>query len=231
VVNTTYAIEDITGRQGGFVSNTTLKSDLGGKTITAISADSSLETTWYTVTNTMVIRVPNTALDSTLKSIAPLVDYMDYRIVKADDVALQLLSNRLTQKRAAKYEERLTDAIDNRGKKLRETISAEEILLNQQEQSDRAKLASLSLMDQVQFSTINLYIYQKSVAMREMVFNEKAIESYQPGLGSRLLDSLETGWEIVAALLVFLTRLWALILLALIAYFIYRKYGHRFRSK
>jgi len=231
VVTTTYSIEDITASMGGFVSITTLNSNIDSKTTTVISRDSSLETTWYTVTNSMVIRVPNTALDSTLKAIAPLIDFMDFRIVKADDVALQILSNQLAQRRAAKHEERVANAIDNRGKKLTETVNAEELLLRQQEEADNARIANYSLMDQVKFSTINISMYQKQTAKRELVYNEKNIEAYQPGLGSRLLDALHRGWEMISALLVFLTGLWGFFLFGAILYILYRRFGHHFRGK
>ena len=121
VIKSTYDIEDITNQQGGFVTYTNLTSTINNVTTTPISEDSSLETTSYVVTNTITLRVPNTKLDTTLKEIARNIEYLDYRIIKAEDVALQILSNNLTQKRAAKNEERLTNAIDNRGRKLNET--------------------------------------------------------------------------------------------------------------
>ena len=147
VIKSTYDIEEITNRQGGFVTFTNLTSNIDNTTTTAVSADSSLETTYYTVTNSITLRVPNTKLDTTIKEISNNIDYLDFRIIKAEDVALQILSNNLTQKRSAKNEERLTNAIDNRGKKLNETTVAEEILLSKQEQADNAKISNLSLTD------------------------------------------------------------------------------------
>ena len=102
VIQSTYDIENITNRQGGFVTYTMLSSTVDNVTNTAISADSSLETTSYSVTNTITLRVPNTQLDTTLKEISRNIIYLDYRIIKAEDVALQLLSNKLTQKRSQK---------------------------------------------------------------------------------------------------------------------------------
>jgi len=161
VINSTYNIEAITNRQGGFVTYTNLTSTINTILTTAVSADSSLETTYYTVSNSITLRVPNTRLDTTLKEISKNIDYLDYRIIKADDVALQILSNNLTQKRSAKNEQRITNAIDNRGRKLNETTSAEEVLVRKQEQADNAKISNLALEDQIKFSTVNLYIYQR----------------------------------------------------------------------
>lgn len=229
-VKSTYSIEDITAKHSGFVTYTNLESTINNVTNTAISADTTLETTYFTVSNTMTIRVPNTRLDTTLKEIALLVDFLDFRIIKADDVALQILSNNLTQRRAVRNEKRLTDAIDNRGKKLRETIQAEEILLSKQEQADHAKISNLSLLDQVNFSTINLSLYQRQSYKRELVPNDKNIDAYEPGLASKTWESMKSGWSVLEAVFLFLVRLWGLFLLGLIVYVLYKMYGHKLKK-
>jgi hypothetical protein len=229
VIKSTYDIENITNRQGGFVTYTNLTSNIDNVTTTAVSADSSLETTYYTVTNSITLRVPNTKLDTTLKEISNNIDYLDFRIIKAEDVALQILSNNLTQKRSAKNEERLTNAIDNRGKKLNETTIAEEVLLSKQEQADNAKISNLSLTDQIKFSTINLSIYQRQTINRELISNDKNIDAYEPGFGTKLFDALKYGWDILETFIVFLTKLWGLFLFAIVVYFIYKKYGHKLK--
>ncbi len=231
VIKSTYAIEDITNHQGGFVTYTNLSSNIDNVATTAVSADSSLETTYYTVSNSITLRVPNTRLDTTLKEISQNIDYLDYRIIKADDVALQIFSNKLTQKRSAKNEERLTSAIDSRGKKLTETTLAEEVLLSKQEQADNAKINNLSLADQINFSTINLNIYQRQTIKRELIANDKNIEAFEPGFGREILEALKFGWDILATFIVFLVKLWGLFLFGIVVYFIYRKYVHKVRKK
>jgi len=230
VIKSTYNIEEITNRQGGFVTYTNLTSNIDHVTSTAVSADSSLETTYYTVSNSITLRVPNVKLDTTLKEISKNIDYLDYRIIKADDVALQILSNNLTQKRSAKNEQRLTNAIDNRGKKLNETTVAEEVLLSKQEQSDNAKVSNLFLMDQINFSTINLSIYQRQTIKRELISNDKNIDEFEAGFGSKILEALKFGWDILEAFLVFLIKLWGLFLFGIVAYVLYRKFGHKLKK-
>lgn len=227
VVESTYHIEDIINNNGGFVTYTELKSDIDNTTSVAISADSSLETTYYTVTNAITLRVPNTELDTTLKAIAREIDYLDYRIIKADDVALQILSNNLAQKRAEKNEERLAKAIDNRGKKLNETTLAEEELLHKQQKADEAKIANLSLTDQVKFSTVNLLLYQRQAIKRAVISNNKNIDAYEPGLGTKMLESLVFGWKILESFIVFIAKFWGLFVLAIITLFLFRRYKHK----
>lgn len=230
VIHSTYDIEGITTRHGGFVTSTELNSTVDNVVNTAVSADSSLETTYYTVSNNMTLRVPNVALDTVLKEIARNIAFLDYRIIKADDVALQLLSNKLTVQRYTKNEKRLTEAIDKRGKKLNETENAEMARMYAAEQADNARLSSLSLNDQIRFSTINLIIYQRQTLDRELLYNGKDITAYEPGFGEKLLYSLQFGWRILAAIIQFLVKIWGILFLVIIGIVVYKIIARRKRN-
>jgi hypothetical protein len=230
VIKSTYDIENITNRQGGFVTYTNLSSNVDRVSITTVSSDSSIESTYYTVTNTVTLRVPNTKLDTTLREIGRNIDYLDYRVIKAEDVALKFLSNRLAQRRSVKSEERLVNAIENRGKKLNETTNAEELLESKQEQSDNARISNLSLNDQIEFSTVNLIIYQRQTVKRELISNDKNIEEYKPSFGHKIIESLKFGWNILEAIVVFLIKLWGILLLGIVVIVIYKRYGHKFKK-
>ncbi len=224
VINSTYSIESICNAQRGFVTYSNLTSTINKKEIIPVSLDSFVETSNYSVSNSVTIRVPNNKLDTVLKDIAANVDYLDSRIIKADDVSLELLANQLTQKRINKSETRVATAIDNNNKKLNETTAAEDLLLSKQEQSDRSKIENLSLTDQIKYSTVNLAIYQSDVTKRATFANEKVIKRYEPGFGSKMVDSLLLGWNIVIEILIFFSKFWAIILAGLLFYFLYRKF-------
>jgi len=224
VIKSTNYIEEITARQGGFVTYTNLTSNVDDFESKSVSRDSILITTRYTVTNSIILRVPNTRLDTTLKEIAKNIDFLDYRIIKADDIALQLLSNSLTMKRSSRNQARLTNAINNRGKKLNETTAAEELLLNKQEQADNAQLSTLSLQDKLNFSTINLTIYQRQTIKHDLIPNDDNNKKFEPGLGTKIVDALSMGWNILEGVLVFIISLWGLITLAIVVFLFYRIY-------
>ena len=173
VAQSTYAIENTTNKFGGFVTYTNLQSTVSEKSEVKMSQDSTLEITKYTVENNIVIRVPNTRLDTVIKTIAKQIDFLEYRVIKADDVSLQMLSNQMKQNRSSNQEKRLEKAIDTKGKKLNDVIAAEDNLNSQNEQKDNSKLENLSLQDQVNFSTLTLQIYQRETIKEEMVANAK----------------------------------------------------------
>jgi hypothetical protein len=230
VIQSTYDIENIANMQESFVIYTNLSSNIDNIEKTQVSADSTLETTFYTVTNTITLRVPNTKLDTTLKEIAKNIDYLDFRIIKAEDVALQMLSNNLTEKRNSKNEERLSNAIDNKGKKLTETTVAEEILLSKKEQADNTKISNLSLQDQIKFSTINLSLYQPKTVKSEFIFNNKSIDAYEPSFGSKILEAMKFGFEMLESIIISIIKLWVLFILGLAIYLIYKTYYHQIKK-
>ena len=224
VAKSTYAIENIVSKNGGFVTFTDLKSNINEKSETKISQDSTLETTKFTVDNTVTIRVPNTQLDTVLKSMVKEVAFLDSRLIKADYVALQLLSNKMTQKRLALHQKRLEKGIDTKGKKLNDITNAEDKVLGIETDSDETVLKNLSLEDQVNFSTVTLYLYQRESVLQEIVANEKSINAYRPHIGLQIWDSIKTGWFMFEAIIAFVVQLWALILIAVLGIFGYRKF-------
>lgn len=224
VVKSTYAIENAVQKFGGFVTYTNLQSNIHDQIKTKISQDSTLETTKYSVENNITIRVPNTKLDTIIKTIAKQIDFLDYRIIKADDVSIKLLANQLSQKRGAVNEKRVEKAIDSKGKKINDVMDAENALANQKEENDNRIIEHLSMQDQINFSTITLQLYQNETIKQEITAGEKDSAAYKPNLGIQIIDALKSGWYILQAILVFFVNLWPIILLIISGFFLYKKY-------
>lgn len=224
VAKSTYAIEDATTKFGGFVTYTNLQSNIHSEDRTKVSQESTLVTTKYKVDNNITIRVPNTKMDTVIKTIAKQIHFLDYRIIKADDVTLQMLSNELAQKRSNSSEKRLENAIDSKGKKLNQVVKAEETLDAKKEQNDASKLQNLSLQDQVNFSTLTLNIYQDESIKQEMVANEKSINAYRPNIGLQIWDSVKTGWFMLEKIVSFIVVLWPFALIGFLGFLGYKKF-------
>jgi hypothetical protein len=227
VAKSTYAIEDATTKFGGFVTYTNLQSNIHSEDRTKVSQDSTLVTTKYKVDNNITIRVPNTKMDTVIKTIAKQIHFLDYRIIKADDVSLQMLSNELAQKRSNSSEKRLENAIDSKGKKLNQVVKAEETLDAKKEQNDASKLQNLSLQDQVNFSTLTLNIYQDESIKQEMVANEKSINAYRPNIGLQIWDSIKTGWFMLEHIISFVVVLWPFALIGFLGFLGYKKFSKK----
>lgn len=227
VPQSTYAIENATNKFGGYVTYTNLQSTISDQIETKISQDSILETTKFSVENNITIRVPNTKLDTLIKVIAKQIAFLDYRLIKADDVSIQMIKNQLIQTRKKKHQKRLEKAIDIKGKKLNDITIAESDLEDQKEQNDSSKIENLSLQDQVNFSTLKLQIYQPESLKQEKIANTKDKSDDQTNIGIEILDALKNGWYMLKEIIVFIFNFWAILLIGTVGFIVYKKYLHK----
>lgn len=223
VAKSTGIIEDATTKFGGFVIYTNLQSNILEEDKTKISPDSTLISTKFKVENNITIRVPNTKLDTVIKSIATQIGFLNYSVIKADDVTLQMLTNKMAQKRSASTENRIANAIDNKGKKLNQIIDAEENLDAKKEAKDNKTLENISLNDQVNFSTLTLQIYQDESVKQEMIANQKSTNAYRPNIGLQIWDSVKTGWFMLENIISFIVVLWPFALIGFLGFLGYKK--------
>lgn len=218
VLASTYRIELITSQNGGFVTFTNLSSQVHPMPSKTLSIDSVLESIEVRVSNTMTLRVPNTKLDTVLREIGQNIDFLDYRVITAEDVALQVLSNNLQQKRLSSDKNGLT------------SDDADKL-----QQRDNAKIAELRLLDEINFSTIRLEIYQAQSIQRRVVSNTQNIEKYKPSFGKQIQEAFRDGWSIFEVMLVLLTKLWGLVVLGIVLFVLYRflrsKFDQNLRHK
>lgn len=222
VKTATFDIERIVNEHQGYVTTSDLQSTVNYKHDIRISNDSMREIKNYTVhSDIIIIRVPNDELNKILSEIAVLIDYLDHRVVKADDVTKQLSAADLWQQRFANHQKRLEKAIDEKGKKLNTTVEAEDNLYAKQGTTDDVKLSAQELKHDIAYSTITISIYQKEATKSETYAYTAPIEPYQPNFGSQLLTALADGGAVFGAILLFFIRLWpiSLLILGIVAVF------------
>jgi hypothetical protein len=222
-IKATTDIEGIVNRNGGFITYTKLARNIDQVSNTAISRDSSIENTYYTLVNNVVLRVPDDRLDTTLKEIAGSIDFLEHRIITADDVSLQILSNRMTRQRYTSGGARLAVAIEKKGSRLKEILPAEESRVEGAEKRDEAIVANLDLLDKVHFSTVNLEIYQGQTMKSETRLIESVPEGYEPGLLSKLAGSFAVGWTLLENIILLVAKLWSIVLVAVIILILYKR--------
>ena len=192
-----------------------------------VSQDSTLITTKYFVENEITIRVPNTKLDTVIKTIAKQIDFLDFRLIQADDVTLQLLANQMSQNRGNNNVSRISKAIDNKGTKLNQIIDSEEKLDAKKADIDAKKIENLSLKDKINYSTLKLQIYQRETIKQEIIVNEKSINTYRPNIGLQIVDSIKTGWYMLESIIAFVVQLWGLAVIAILGFLGYKKFGKK----
>jgi hypothetical protein len=167
------------------------------------------------------LRIPNENLDSLVRELNKLILFLDYRIVKMDEISFALLANQKAADRLNEYATRQKVHIDTKGNKLKETNAVEENMLDRQIQSDKLQVENLAFADQVKYCTLTILIYQKPFLYKEtQVLLNSA--SFRAKLSTRLLEALVEGWIMFEYFLVFLFRIWWLLVLVTGGIFVYR---------
>jgi len=229
VTVTSYTIEDIVKKFGGFTASTYLSSEISNKETTRISPDSLVETTTYHFTNEMVVRVPAKNMDTVLKCLVPMIDFLDFRNIKAEDVSLAYLRKQLEKKRLDLYNMQVSGltTTGNTGDRL----AAMESQLQKQIQNDEALIERLELDDQVSFATITLHIYGRDKTRHVMLPDEDRIDSYKPGFGKKLMHAIRSGWQVLQLFVIGLITLWPLWLAGALVWFIIVRINKNKKSK
>jgi hypothetical protein len=224
-----FDIERIVFDNKGYVVSSILESHVNYKSSMRSSKDSMTDIINYTVHNDIIIRVPNQQLDKTLSEIATHIDYLDHRKLRADDVTKQYVSSKLTENRFNHHKERVEQQIDTKGKKLTQTVEAENNLFEKQGWADESKLNTMELKHDIAFSTITIAIYQKETTKKEAYAYAFPVEPYTQNFGGKFLSSVTDGASIFADILLFFVKLWPIALLgigiaALVKWFLRQKW-------
>lgn len=231
VLQTTLAIEDIVRQNGGFILEDNLTQTRQQQHLTAVSRDSSLETSVLQIENHLVFRVPFARLDTTLRAIGHWADLLDYRRIHAEDKTLAWLEEQLAELRNRQYQTRIESAAAQPGSKLEAVTGAIDKSLAGRAAADAARLEQLRLDDAVQLSTVQADLYQRPVVRREMVANLKQADSWRPGFGNRLAEAFNDGWLFLQGLFLFLIRVWPALLIGVLALWVLRRRAGFFRKK
>jgi hypothetical protein len=218
VENSTYKIEDIIHHFDGFVINTNLNCRINYTESHRIKEDSLLERKHFVVENSITFRVPKTQLDTTLKQIVSQIDFLDHRIITAEDITFQEIKNKMHQKRFGKYQQRVTKAAD-KSNKTSAIVEAENGLYEKEATADDSALEDLVRNDKVEYATVTMYIYQDEKIRDEVVFSQPNFQSYKPSFASEFVSSLKFGWTIIEQLFLLLVKLWPLILIGFAVFF------------
>lgn len=218
VEKSTYKIEDIISHFDGFVTNTNLNCRINYTESHRIKEDSILERKHYVVENSITFRVPKAQLDTTLKQIVSQIDFLDHRIITAEDITFEEIKNKMHQKRFGRYQDRITKATD-KSNKTNAVVNAEDGLYEKQGTADESELNDMIRNDKVIYSTVTMYIYQDEKIRDEMVFSQPKIEEYKASFGSQFVSSVKFGWTIVEQLFLLIVKLWPVILIGVGLFF------------
>jgi hypothetical protein len=212
----TIQAEDIVLRHGGFVIQSNLNSNIESQKNIPVSQDSARQITRFSTHCQLTLRVPYIQLDTTLRAIGQLADFLQSRQVQAEDVSLQLLEKELLRLRESRYQSELAETPENKNapkpERARDSRAA----------NDQARIETLKIEDQIRYSTIHIELYEQPRVLQTMVANTD-VAMPQPPLGLRLREALAGGAELLLSILIGIVHLWSVWLLLGIGYLVWKR--------
>jgi hypothetical protein len=223
-------LEEMAKSIGGFVEYTNIESSEHGTTTKVISKDSLLQVTEYTVYGNITLRVPVTSFDSIVNTIQNAALFLNYRRTSAEDISLQYLENSLKAGVSKKSGNRIKDASESKGKKLDDIVEAETTASAMEQNAISNKIANFELQRRVNFSSIQVNLYQANQIYKESVTNIN-ISDYKPSFGSRFLYALQNGWNGLVSFFIFLVNIWPVLAVVFVIYLMIRNRKFLFFKK
>lgn len=219
LLKTTEKIEDIIAFSGGYVTYNDYNSENSYTTEVIHQKDSLLRITHFTPQCTMSARVPTKLLDSVMRKIVALAEYVDTKKLNANNVKLKLMANKLFVKRKLATINQTQLAEKKSAPKFKDKERAIASQSENQELADERQLNNLELIDQVNFSEVNLTLYQDMAVMNKSVVKPNVIKPYKTPFLNRLGEGILNGLTILGEIVIALVNCWGIIALGLALYF------------
>ncbi len=204
------AIEDVAAQQGGFIVNNTISAQTMNMQRRPAGNGKLIELSEYTVRGNLVVRVPSAKTQAFLRAIASQMEFLDQRSFDAADAQFQLLRQQLAYQREQQAQQELGQAVQS-GDRLDRKADVIGARTGAKLQRDEALIQQKEFEDKIDFSTINLSLYQLSkIRQTEMIDVEAVFQKHSPGFFTRLFDAMRVGWYGVLDLFIGLTNVWPL---------------------
>jgi hypothetical protein len=231
VLYATRRVENLVALCGGYVTKSDLSSVINYHNSVHFKEDSLMESTFYTTSSAMVLRIPSTRLDTLLAGIIDMALFVDARNISADDVKIQLFAAKLAEKRYEDYHWQLNKNVNSGKVPAKQITAAEQALLEKQELADGKSIEFYALADQVNYSTVALQFYQAQQEKRKVVAVSPTLTPYEPTFISKLGTTIAGGFDLLKTCILFLANSWGFLFIAVLLFWLVKKIFRYSKSK
>jgi hypothetical protein len=215
ILNTVSAIEQRARSLGGMVAVSELQNQSAGRELLHYKADSLKEVNIYNATAHLQLRVPACLLDTMLATLPTMVDFIEYRNIRQDDRTLAYLRNAMkNQLYTAKAPVTKQPGATTAGKAAvlkPDSVKAEQVV-------DR-RIENLQLLDDVNYTTINMELSQKNQIYTSII-PDVSYAASEP-FATQLSYGLNKGLDLLKGIVVVLVTIWPLLLIASVIWIMY----------
>lgn len=178
-----------------------------------ISNDSLLSISTYTTQADITARIPSQHLEQFLFKTSDLGYFISNSRMDVDDKSLQYLATHLKQQNRAQ--------ILNPSNHKKELTSIQ--VLNRKDEVVDQEIAKRQIDADVNFSTVQLSLFQNSVVKKEIIANY-AVGDYQLPFHQNLSNAFYAGWSYFLSFVVAITHLWMFLITAIIVWLFMRRF-------
>jgi hypothetical protein len=165
----------------------------------AYIADEKENNSDYQTSNMLVIRILSNGFDSLMNQICMIAKNVDSKNISIADVTEEFVDITARLKNKKEVEKQYQELL-KKANTIDEILNVNEHLRLIREEIESKEGRLKFLESQVSYSTINLYIYQKS-------------EKVYRGYGYKLVEGLEGGWKGILAFIIALSYAWPILII------------------
>ncbi|MEM1257925.1 MAG: DUF4349 domain-containing protein [Bacteroidota bacterium] len=194
------------------------------KKYNAFVSNMNLKNTSYELSNSLTIRIGSEHFTSLMEDLKDEGEFVKNVSVSSNDVTEEYIDVTSRLKTKKEVRKRYIDILKNKTGKISEVLEAEEAIRKITEEIEAKEGQLRYLKDRIKYSTINLRLY-------ETVTYRNEPNSYEKSFGTKGVQALKNGWNMVTTLVLFFINIWPFVLISGI--FIWRwkwirkKLGHK----
>lgn len=160
-------------------------------------------------------RIPSEDLEDFIAFATSLSYNVSHTQMDVEDMRLSYLKNKLEQQNRT--------VVSNKDMRRDSSRLSDMQQLDILDDISEKKISNYKIAGDVQYSTINLGFYQPDIVTKETVANTN-LDEFQLPFSTRLAAAFSGGVEIIKEMMIGLAYLWIMILFAMAAFMLYRKF-------
>lgn len=217
VYESTISIEKYLKENGGFVTNSNLKSNIISEDSYDISSEKAMLIKKYSIDNQMQVRIPTEKLGDFLQFIHKQNLFLNHRIITAEDVTANI--------KLAKLEESRIKKTENNISKIKNDKDKVQLADQNLSENNQQKVANFDMEDQLKYSTIDIYIKEPKTQVSEIeITNTNSIDNkYKYNFFFEAKNAIVDGYYFIQETFIFLLRFWAFFLVGGIGFYFWKK--------
>ena len=217
VYESTISIEKYLKENGGFVTNSNLRSNIVSEDSYDISSEKAMLIKKYNTDNQMQVRVPTEKLGDFLQFIHKQNLFLNHRIITAEDVTANIKLDKLEEARIKKNEGNISKIKNDKDKV---QLADQNLSENNQQ-----KVANFDMEDQLKYSTVDIYIKEPKTQIAEIeITNTNSIDNkYKYNFFFEAKNAMVDGYYFIQETFIFLLRFWAFFLVGGIGFYFWKK--------